>query len=34
MHRHLDAFAITVIKVKGKVIPITGPVWPRGWVEV
>jgi len=19
---------------KGKVIPITGPVWPRGWVEV
>ena len=22
------------VKVKGKVIPITGPVWPRGWVEV
>ena len=21
-------------KVKGKVIPITGRVWPRGWVEV
>jgi len=21
-------------KGKGKVIPITGPVWPRGWVEV
>ena len=20
--------------VKGKVIPITGPVWPTGWVEV
>jgi len=20
--------------VKGKVFPITGPVWPRGWVEV
>ena len=19
---------------KGKVIPITGPVWPREWVEV
>jgi len=19
---------------KGKVIPFTGPVWPRGWVEV
>ena len=19
---------------KGKVIPVTGPVWPRGWVEV
>jgi len=24
---HLD------IHVKGKVIPVTGPVWPRGWVE-
>jgi len=21
-------------KGEGKVIPITGPVWPRGWVEV
>ena len=20
--------------VKGKVIPITGPLWPRGWVEL
>ena len=23
-----------VIKVKVKVIPITDPVWPRGWVQV
>ena len=22
------------VKGKGKAIPITGPVWPRGWVEV
>jgi hypothetical protein len=22
------------VKGKGKVIPITGPLWPRGWVEV
>jgi len=21
-------------KVKGEVVPLTGPVWPRGWVEV
>jgi len=22
------------VKGKGKLIPITGPVWPRGWVEL
>jgi len=24
----------TVVKVKSKSDPVTGPVWPRGWVEV
>jgi len=23
-----------VIKVKKVSVPVTGPVWPRGWVEV
>ena len=23
-----------VVKGKGKVFPVTGPVWSRGWVEV
>ena len=36
--RYLSDFctpcASLYIYIKGKVIPITGPVWPRGWVEV
>jgi len=27
-------YSFGACKGKGKVIPITGPVWPRGWVEV
>ena len=33
---HCAAFISQLHKLpkKGKVIPITGPVWPRRWVEV
>jgi len=27
-------FEEDIIKGKDKVFPVTGPVWPRGWVEV
>ena len=30
--KEIDTF--NVVKGKGKVIAITGPVWPRGWAEV
>ena len=30
----VSTYIILYIKGKGKVIPIIGPVWPRGWVEV
>ena len=33
VNRHCIMFVVYRL-CKGKVIPITGPVWPRGWVEV
>jgi hypothetical protein len=33
-HNELLEDDILVCKGKGKVSPLTAPVWPRGWVDV
>ena len=31
---HEDLRTLKTVKGKGKNVPVTDPVWPKGWVEV
>jgi len=33
-HTHIYIYVYTYKYIYMNVIPVTGPVWPRGWVEV